>query len=596
MKKTAFSLALLLGVLVTGCSTKVVTPKKDNGKDVVVDFTPEGSGVSNITADDLYDDFLSGNIGSSLVFDQLYKAIVNKAIDDLDSTSRAILEQEVKQEMIDWVQDAKDQASSNGVSKDVMIDQLLEQEGVKTQKELEKKKLDAKIQTAVEEKYYEQNRGEFIKNYVAEYAPVHIRGILVKITNNSDPLFLRQISETEGKKLLNVFTQLQHGTEFIKLASNSQVSDHAASQLTAGGSLGIMDITTGFNSEFKLGVYSYLASEYPAAEAITRISADSKARNIEVITTADIDALTDAIERKEKDKNGKDIIDSTKKGAYQTSLIARNIVFNQRFNSHSVSYLAATVDTPSALRKTIGGVDVVANKSGDPILVLVDENGVQFIYLENNPFIEPSATEHYYSESADKVYYSIQTEGYQPETKEHFEDVAGVNNDGHIKSMVPFVSQGYNDKSNRKATVDTQVKNFVNKGFTSSISASDTFYKYSIFDKYYTSLKATEDIEGLGTSEKGLKLEAQVLSYMANARANRNLLIADAYEDLWEGLDKTIALQDTFFAPITSNPFVSGALATITHARPEELLDMTWTDDEFEHYSKFRYAGFAYGN
>ena len=60
--------------------------------------------------------------------------------------------------MVTWLQDAKNQASDNGVSRDTMIDALLEEEGVESTDELEEKKIYAKQKEYAEEVYFDRNR------------------------------------------------------------------------------------------------------------------------------------------------------------------------------------------------------------------------------------------------------------------------------------------------------------------------------------------------------------------------------------------------------------------------------------------------------
>jgi hypothetical protein len=591
MKKNVFSVGLLLGLLATGCSAKTVTPLKVDGKDVIAGYTVPDGNVVNITADDLYDSLVNSTTGSSQLFDQIYKAVVRGKIsqDDL-----SIIEKEVDEEMAAWIQDAKTQAATNGVSKDVMIDNLLEGEGVETQEELKQKKKDAKIVTRVEEQYYDNNREKFITEYVEQYAPVHIRGILVKVAANSDGLFLRQISEGESRKLVNVFTQLQKGEDFVKLAGLSTVSDHSSSQLQAGGSLGIMDLTTGFNGEYKQGIYNYLAKVNPTAATTLRVSEDlltghdlstgEQALGFNIITEAQVQELQSKIETV-KDTQGNDIVDSIRKGDYQNSLLPRNIIFNQYFNSHRVSFIEATVGTPANRKASVGGKDVVANSSGEPILVLTDENGVQFIYLENNPFAFPELTVAYYNASTDKVYYTLEGE------KKVFASEAEATSDGRtIKTLVPYTSQGYNDKSSRRSTVDTAVKAYLNKAFTSSISANTQFFQFRIYNEFYADLKASNAVQGFGTSAKGLLLQAQLDNYISSITGYRNLLIDDEYVTLWKVLNDVLAIQESYYT-FDSSVNVNHVG---THVRPLSLLTQSWDDDAFKHYSKYKFAGYDY--
>ena len=95
----------------------------------------------------------------------------------------------------------------------------------------------------------------------------HILEELVKVADSNYTYFARSISEDETKKLARTTEALMSGKNFNILASDSNFSDHSTSQITTGGDLGIMDVTTGFNNEYKLGIYTYFA--YGSSDAAT---------------------------------------------------------------------------------------------------------------------------------------------------------------------------------------------------------------------------------------------------------------------------------------------------------------------------------------
>ena len=139
----------------------------------------------------------------------------------------------------------------------------------------------------------------------------------------------------------------------------------------------------------------------------------------------------------------------------------RNVIFNNYFNAHSIAYLGASENTPADLKVTIGEKDVVLNKKGGtPIIVVTDENGVQFISIEMNPFADLEKA---------KLYNS---------SKKSEETLNGV-------TFTPYAALGTGTTStinDRAGTVDTQVKNYMNKGFNSSISANQKFFQYTMFN------------------------------------------------------------------------------------------------------------------
>ena len=140
MKKTVISLGLLLSLLTTvGCNNNSATTKKEDGNYVMYTYGEN----ENVTADKVYDDLVNSTAGSKSLFDAVYKKVIEEEIADMPGKSEEIIK-EVDEEMVTWLQDAKDQASDNGVSSDTMIDSLLEEEGVDSTEELTEKKIYAK--------------------------------------------------------------------------------------------------------------------------------------------------------------------------------------------------------------------------------------------------------------------------------------------------------------------------------------------------------------------------------------------------------------------------------------------------------------------
>jgi len=556
MKKTVVSLTLLLSLLTTvGCSNSATAKKtdKDGTKvDVMYTYGENEDEKTEVTADDVYGELVNSTTGSKALFDAVYKKVIEEEIDE---TKNEEIVKEVDEEMVTWLQDAKDQASDNGVSTDTMKESLLEEEGVDSVEELTEKKIYEKQKKYVEDDYFDSNRNEgldLVKDYVDNYFPIHVKGILVKVADSNYTYFARSISEDETRKLARTTKALMEGKEFNILACDSNFSDHSTSQITTGGDLGIMDVTTSFNNEYKLGIYTYFAygstDTEAQAQAKKLLFAEDTAlearynalygNGFNVITLDQVNELEKTADRKTY-ADGSLVNTNTVDGDYKSLNLPRNVLFNRNFNGHKVSFLKApdNATCPTTKVKCVaGGVEttVVANKLGYPILVLTDENGVQFISMEMDSFgANAEASDNYFGA----------TEGKK----------LTVNLNGKPADLTPYFAQAGNaDKTSRKESVDTQVKNFINKGYGSSVSASQDFYYYRIYNEYINKDADNlaklygEDYKTEGT--KANTFYTQVTNYINAIEYYRGISINDSIIDTGEAFAKTLELQDSYFA------------------------------------------------
>ena len=214
----------------------------------------------------------------------------------------------------------------------------------------------------------------------------------------------------------------------------------------------------------------------------------------------------------------------------------RNVIYNNYFNSHKVSFLAATADTEykvtvncAATDSGKGNAEVVANQYGYPILVLTDENGVQFISVEMDAFgaNQAAADEYFGATEGDKVTVTL---------------------NGAEKSLTPYFAQaGNSNKNSRKESVDTQIRNFINKGFGNAVSSNQDFYYYRIYNEFINNSEngSKEDIMKTLFGDATQYCE-QVTSYIENIIAYRDALIEESRMDTGEKFANTLNLQATY--------------------------------------------------
>lgn len=559
MKKTVISLTLLLSLLTTvGCSNSATTKRVEkDGTKVDVMYTYGEN--ENVTADEVYNDLVNSTAGSKSLFDAVYKKVIEEEIADMPGKSEEIIK-EVDEEMVTWLQDAKDQASDNGVSSDTMIDSLLEEEGVDSTEELTEKKIYEKQKKYVEDNYFDTYRNgteiNLVNEYVTNYFPMHIKGILVKVADTNYTYFARSITEDETDKLARTTRELIKGKEFNILAMDTNFSDHSTSQITTGGDLGIMDVTTSFNNEYKLGLYTYFAFGDNASEQALNLLTggnedlvnrytDLYGAGFNVITLDQVNSLDDSSDVK-KYADGKLVDSNTFDGDYKSLNLPRNVLYNNYFNSHKVSFLEAganitnkttvncvatgTVDGEGNPIKT--SKEVVANQYGYPILVLTDENGVQFISVEMDSFDGNATASEEYFGNTEKDKITVTLNGKEREMTSYF---ALAKNSG---------------KTTRKEAVDTQVKNYINKGYGSSVSANQDFYYYRIYDEFIKKdANNLATLFGANYKTEGTKENTyytQVTNYINAITTYRYALIQETIEDTGEAFAETLELQDSY--------------------------------------------------
>lgn len=274
-------------------------------------------------------------------------------------------------------------ANTNGTSYKEEMENALEDEGVDDLDELRAKKL-SQLQIQENEDSYTRdvtldngamyNVSEAMtKRFVEEQRPYHISHILVQVdasstSSDGTAFYDGHISSANATKLSQVVRQLSSTSSFGSVAqtlsddsSNANYGELGGSSDDASNAVGLQ-LSTSYVNEFKLGVYAYDAflnpdtaanselvktsTRMPGAEGIASdiTSADAlegtkigsgQAYGIPLSVALTMGEVADQ-ERSDKGQN----VQYTDETQYP-----RNILFNNYFNNHSVSFIYNDADT-----------------------------------------------------------------------------------------------------------------------------------------------------------------------------------------------------------------------------------------------------------
>ena len=180
------------------------------------------------------------------------------------------------------VNNAKDEADEGGTSWSDYLDGQITDDSLTTEEKEQEfflKKQYERMQTTVEEQYFE-NFSDYQKDsndstadlqdeynllygtngYIQNKVPYHIRHILVQVDASQDYGYSRgHISSDDAHQIYQVVTALANGTSFADTANlyTNDPGNKDSSTGTLNGGEYIMDSSTPFVNEFKLGIYTY---------------------------------------------------------------------------------------------------------------------------------------------------------------------------------------------------------------------------------------------------------------------------------------------------------------------------------------------------
>ena len=456
MKNTKLSISLIACLLsvggLAGCS-KV----KSSSDGVLLTYTVDGK-EHKITADQILEKSYDDSSKYQAIYDVIYSVLVKNYFnreaevdyygqkrtigkgqmgnkDDVAHGSEGSIYGKANQKVEDDIDTAHTNADANNTRYKKELETILSSHGVKTVEELKEKYVEEIQKETFEKNFYtyyiedmkqgagathlwEQPGDTTLKNFWAGYfedqMPYHVSHILVKLEDGSGTNYADgTISEANAKKLYDVVDALANSEDTFSTIAKQYSEDPGSRVLS--GDLGIMDTSTSFVNEFKLGVYAYenyygkdaaetvgtkidaqeFAANYEAAVEKS-FTADELANDVPVISSDVFKWLKDAADE-DKDADKEEVLDNN------AAFYPRNIIYNKFLNRHSVAFIQgnaaeeeATGDATHGYHtydagKLAGAGKILSVKvAGEwrPILCVragSDYQGIHFIVVDRSP-------------------------------------------------------------------------------------------------------------------------------------------------------------------------------------------------------------------
>ena len=453
MKNTKLSVGLIACLLsvggLAGCS-KV----RSSSDGVLLTYTVDGK-EHKITADQILEKSYDDSSKYQAIYDVIYSVLVKNYFnheaevdyygqkrvigkgqmgnpDDVAHGSEGSIYGKANQKVEDDIDTAHTNADENNTRYKKELETILEGHGVKTIEELKEKYVEEIQKETFEKNFYtyyiediKQGAGathlwgqagdttlkSFWRGYFEDQMPYHVSHILVKLEDGSGTNYADgTISEANAKKLYDVVDALANGEDTFSTIAKQYSEDTGSAKLS--GDLGIMDTSTSFVNEFKLGVYAYEnyygkdaaeaegteidAKEFTAnykAAVEKSFTEDEIVNEVPVISSEVFTWLKDAA-KEDKNGNKEEVLDNN------AAFYPRNIIYNKFLNRHSVAFIVG--DTEAAEGATHGYHTYTAGKlagagkilsvkvAGEwrPILCVragSDYQGIHFIVVNRSP-------------------------------------------------------------------------------------------------------------------------------------------------------------------------------------------------------------------
>lgn len=275
-KSICLAIAALSAVSLSGCSS--VT---SNSEGYILTYTYNGKELS-ISTREIIDRYLNENRNdhAAAFYNALNEVVIRRAFEE--GGQLASFKSTVDNNATNDVNNAKDKADEEGTSWPDYLDGQITDDSLTTEEKEQEfflQKQYERMKTTVEEQYFE-NFSDYQKDsndstadlqdeynllygtngYIQNKVPYHIRHILVQVDASQDYGFSRgHISSDDAHQIYQVVTALANGTSFADTANlyTDDTGNKDSNTGTLNGGEYIMDTSTPFVNEFKLGIYTY---------------------------------------------------------------------------------------------------------------------------------------------------------------------------------------------------------------------------------------------------------------------------------------------------------------------------------------------------
>lgn len=275
-KSICLAIAALSAVSLSGCSS--VT---SNSEGYILTYTYNGKELS-ISTREIIDRYLNENRNdhAAAFYNALNEVVIRRAFEE--GGPLASFKSTVDNNATNDVNNAKDKADEEGTSWSDYLDGQITDDSLTTEEKEQEfflQKQYERMKTTVEEQYFE-NFSDYQKDsndstadlqdeynllygtngYIQNKVPYHIRHILVQVDASQDYGFSRgHISSDDAHQIYQVVTALANGTPFADTANlyTDDTGNKDSNTGTLNGGEYIMDTSTPFVNEFKLGIYTY---------------------------------------------------------------------------------------------------------------------------------------------------------------------------------------------------------------------------------------------------------------------------------------------------------------------------------------------------